>query len=407
MKKIIPAIIFALTLFISFSCNSRDVLVAPSFTPADKAVASSSGDFGMNLLNNINKTEADSNIVISPLSISTALGMTLNGANGRTYTQMKNTLQLSGNTQTAVNQSFLNLNSTLNTADPNVCFTTANSIWCRQDLNFNQSFLDVNKKYFSARIQNLDFTNPASVGIINDWVSDNTKGKITKIIDRIPPEMVMYLINAIYFKADWTNKFDSMQTTLKDFYLLNGGRVLCSMMYQRNNYDYYKAGNYQAVKIPYGNGNFNMLILLPNDSIDVNLVLRNVNESMLAKINSGLTKQDLKLYLPRFQANYDINLNNPLIELGMPDAFDRSLADLSKISDKMKLFISEVIHKTFIKVGEQGTEAAAVTEVGVGITAVIENSAKVFYVDHPFIFLITEKNSGAILFAGKIVNPLN
>lgn len=411
MKKLFPVFLLVPFLIASFSCSSHDGIINPfsnkTLTPVDKKVASTSGLFGINLLKDIDKSEADSNIFISPLSISTALGMTLNGANGSTYTQMINTLQLSGNPQAEVNQAYLNLNNILTTADPNVSFTDANSIWCRQGLSFEQNFLDVNQKYFNAYIQSLNFTNPASVGTINTWVNDNTNGKITQIINRIPSSAVMYLINAIYFKAAWKNKFDSSLTTLKPFIPSNGSVVQCEMMKQQNNFNYYTGSNYRALEIPYGNGNFNMLIILPNDSVDVYQLLSQVNGFMLNQISAGMTQQQVTLYLPRFQVSYNISLKYPLIDLGMVNAFDPLSADFSNISKTLQLYISDVIHKTYVKVGEEGTEAAAVTAVEMSMLAIFEDPGIVFSVDHPFVFLITEKNSGAILFAGKIVNPLN
>jgi serpin B len=411
MKKLSPSLLLIPFLIISFSCSSHDGIVNPfsnkTLTPLDKNVALTSNLFGINLLKDINNSEADSNIFLSPLSISSALGMTLNGANGKTYTQMLNTLQLSGNSQAQVNQAYMNLKNILTTADPTVTFTDANSIWCRQSVSFEQNFLGVNNKYFNAYIQSLDFTNPASPGIINNWVSENTNGKITQIVGKIiPPEVVMYLINAIYFKAVWEYKFDTSFTTLRPFYLQNGSVVQCKMMNQLNNFNYYAGLDYQALEIPYGNGNFNMLIILPNNSVDVNQLLSSVNGTMLNQINAGMTQaQKINLYLPRFQVNYNISLMKSLIDLGMVDAFDPFSADFSNICKTLKLYITDVIHKTYVKVDEEGTEAAAVTVVSIGAQFVIENP--VFSVDHPFIFLITEKNSGAIIFAGKVVNPVN
>jgi serpin B len=408
MKRFISLLLLIIPfLFFYISCNSRDTIVEPgNLTPADKEVAANSGIFGMNLLNEIVKTEPDSNIIISPLSVSTALGMTLNGANGSTYTQMKNTLQLSGNTQTEVNQSFQNLNNILNSADPKVTFTTDNSIWCRQGLSFEQSFLGVNKKYFNAYVQTLNFGDPASIVIINNWVSNNTNGKITQIIDKIEADAVMFLINAIYFKAEWQNKFDSLLTRPRLFNMSAGSQVQCLMMNQQNNFNYYKGTSYGALEIPYGNGNYDMLIILPNDNIDLNHLLSQVNGNLLYQINAGLAKHQVNLYLPRFQVYFNLLLNNPLINIGMVDAFGPG-ADFSNISKTLKLFISKVIHKTYIKVGEEGTEAAAVTAVVIDKAINHSTEIETFSVDHPFIFLITEKNSGAILFAGKVVNPLN
>jgi serpin B len=403
-----PAVVISILIMLAGCSNPVNISSPANKNSVDleKQVVASSQSFGLNLLLQVNETAVDTNIFISPLSVSTALGMTINGANGETYSQMKSALQLPGNSQTDVNQAYLNLNNTLAASDPTVSFTNANSIWCKQGLSFEQSFLNVNQQYFNAYVQTLDFTNNASVGTINNWANTNTNGKITQIINSISPSTVMYLINAIYFKAAWQNKFDSLLTALKPFNLSNGSQVQCAMMYQENNFNYYQGSNYSAVQIPYGNGNYNMLIILPSSGVDVNQLLNQVNASMLEKVNTGMTKKDIKLYLPRFKVTFSTSLKNPLINLGMVDAFSQS-ADFSKISNSMHLMISDVLHNTYLKVGEGGTEAAAVTTVIMTGSAVMPIPGNVFDVDHPFIFLITEKNSAAILFAGKILNPLN
>jgi serpin B len=412
MKKLIGVLLLVSFLIIIFSCSGVNIIYAQTsnltLTTADKDVASSSGIFGINLLKDINNSAADSNIFISPLSASTALGMTINGAKNSTYTQMKSALRLSGNSQDEINQAYLNLNNVLTNADSNVILTAANSIWCNQSIMFEQNFLDVNKKYFNSYVQNLDFANQASVGIINNWVSDNTKGKITKIISQISPYAEMYLINAIYFKAKWKHKFNSSFTKTTPFFLANGNTIQCAMMHKQDFFKYYKDKNYSALEIPYGNGNMNMLIILPDSSENVNQLLSRVDETMLNQLNAGFAYKEVNLHLPRFEINYNVSLNNSLKDLGMIDAFDSSAADFSGISKTMKLYISDVLQKTYIKVEEEGTEAAAVTSVGIIMTTSLNHESHiiVFNVDHPFIFLITEKNSGALLFAGKIVNPV-
>jgi serpin B len=180
------------------------------------------------------------------------------------------------------------------------------------------------------------------------------------------------------------------------------------MMNQQNDFNYYSVSDYQALQVPYGSGNFSMLIILPNTGIDINYLLNELNGALLNRINAGMAMQLVTLVLPRFQVSYCDSLKSPLIDLGMVNAFNPSLADFSYINPMLQLYISNVIHKTYVKVGEQGTEAAAATAVVMGTScAGPTNPRLVFNVDHPFIFFIIEKNSGAILFAGKIVNPLN
>ena len=215
MKKYYLFIIISFLAFTFLQCSnpaSSPVQIKKDITASDKQLVKSSDLFGLKLFQQVNKSAGDTNIFISPLSVSTALGMVLNGANGKTYDEMKSTLELPENTQDEINQSYQNLNNLLTQIDPKVIFESANSIWYKQGITFEQSFLDVNKTYFDAQVQALNFNDPSSVNTINNWVSEKTKQKITSIIKSIPDGAVMYLINAIYFKGTWSFKFDSTVT---------------------------------------------------------------------------------------------------------------------------------------------------------------------------------------------------
>ena len=379
----------------------------PELTPAEKKVVSSSNKFGLNLFNEINQTDKEKNVFISPLSVSLALGMTMNGANGETYDEMRATLQFSNLTNEEINNTYKTLIETLYNSDPKVVFQSANSVWYRNEMTFEQSFFNLSVKYFNALVSGLNFNDLASVEIINDWVKQNTNGKIKKILNLISPDAVMYLINAIYFKGTWKYEFDKEKTDLEDFNLINGGIVNTEMMVQTNDFNYYSDENLQAVELPYGNGNFSMIVILPGESLDINQFMDAIDEESLNTWISGLMECKGTLWLPKFEIEYKSELNSYLIAMGMEKAFTPYVADFTNMyKGPDPLFINQVLHKTFVKVDEEGTEAAAVTSVGVGTTSVGPPS-NIFYmrVDRPFVFLIKEKSSNCILFVGKIMNP--
>ncbi len=409
MKRYIGITVISILALSIWGCKSSltsPVPVKKDLSSADKSIVSSSKLFGLKLFKQVNEAAGDSNIFISPLSVSTAFGMVLNGANGQTYDEIKSTLELTGANQDDINKGYQNLNQLLTEIDPKVIFQSANSIWYRQEVSFEQSFLDVNKNYFDAEVQGLDFNNPASTGIINNWVSERTNGKITSIIKKIPKDAVMYLINAIYFYGTWKYQFDSTATKQDDFYITQSDPVKCMMMNQKNKLNYYQANNYQAVELPYGDGDFSMLLILPSQSGDINSFIDNMDGNFWNNLLTNMDSAEVNLWLPRFKLEYSITLNDALKAMGMESAFNPLTADFTKMRKERDLFISRVLHKTFIDVNEKGTEAAAVTAIEVGISAVVVPSDKIFMrVNHPFIFAIREKTSGAILFIGKVVNP--
>jgi serpin B len=249
----------------------------------------------------------------------------------------------------------------------------------------------------------LDFADPGAVPEINDWVDEATRGRIETILEEIPDEVVMYLINAIYFKGDWTEPFDRSRTRNDSFTGLGGGSLAVRMMQNQGRYGYAWLPDYEAVDLPYGNGAFTMTILLPPDGGDVNTFLGAFDDARWGQIVGTLARGEVVVELPRFRMEYEKTLNDPLKVLGINRAFDDRVADFSGMMDGPPgtLYITEVKHKTFVEVNEEGTEAAAATSVGIGITS----APPTFRVDRPFVFVIRERFSGTILFAGKIVAP--
>ncbi len=351
--------------------------------------------------------DEEENVIISPLSISMALSMALNGARGETYEEMRETLHLHTMDKEEINQAFKSLIELLTELDPSVTLQIANSVWHELSLPVKEDFLERLSDHYGATVQELDFLDPASVDVINDWVRENTEGLIETIIDEIPPEMVMYLINALYFKGDWLRPFDTDDTRPGDFRLEDGSTVRVDMMNQESRFATYFSNEVQMIELPYGDSLFSMTVLMPNDPetpidrfVEEKITAENLNNW---RSNLSVGSRDVILQLPKFELEYEIEYNDILKAMGMELAFDEWKADFTGIADvsPQNLYISEVKHKTFIRVDEEGTEAAAVTSVGIGITSMPPS----IIVDRPFVFIIHERESGANLFMGKVKNP--
>ncbi len=373
-------------------------------TQTEKQLVASADKFGLKLFKKVNEAQNDSNIFISPLSVSVALGMTLNGANGSTYEAMRTTLEHSNISQEEINQSYQSLIKLLMAIDPQVNFKIANSIFYRNTLTFEKDFIETNKKYFDALVRGLNFDDPASVGIINQWVKDNTNGKIEKIVDQIERNTIMFLINALYFKGTWKYEFDKNNTYNDIFIQPNYTRIPCKMMVQEAEFNYFANEDFQAIDLPYGDGAFSMTIFLPKPGKNINYFIAGINENIWANWLSSFTKQKVKLYLPKFKLEYELQMKDVLTALGMGIAFDPYEADFTKLyRGPGRAYISKVKHKTFVDVYEEGTEAAAVTAVEIGFTSVGQEI--IMRCDRPFVFVIREKNSNCTLFIGKLMKP--
>lgn len=409
MSKILS---LALGIFICFAFTQcLDNPVSPEernpsqLTMAERNVTQSDNNFGFKLLKEIVTEEENENIFISPLSVSMALGMTYNGANGSTQKAMQETLGLSGLTLQEVNESYKSLIELLTELDPEVKFQIANSIWYRKMFPVEDEFINLNKTYFDAEVTGLDFSKPDALNTINGWVNDKTNGKIEKIVDKINPLTMMFLINAIYFKGTWTYEFDPALTSDAVFTLPDGSQKPCRMMSQENEFQYFENEDFQAIDLPYGDGDFRMTVFLPRPNKDVDSLITELNQENWNKWINSLSKRKLTLQLPKFTLRYKIELNDVLKALGMEIAFSPQQADFTEMYKEEEvlenLYISKVKHKTFVKVDEEGTEAAAVTSVEMELTSV----GTFMRIDRPFMFAIREHNSGTILFIGKIIEP--
>ena len=373
---------------------------------AEKSLVESDNNFGLKLFQEIVKKERDKNVFISPLSVSMALGMTYNGANGSTQEAMQKTLQLSGLAIQEVNESYKSLIELLTGLDPKVKFQIANSIWYRQNWVLERDFLNLCNTYFKAVIRGLDFNDPNASNIINGWVNENTNGKIKGIVDApIDPLTVMFLINAIYFKGTWSYEFDINLTQDDWFTLPDGSQKPCKMMLQKGDFQYFETPDFQAVDLSYGEGGFSMTIFLPRLQKRIDDLVAEINQENWNQWINSFSKHKGTLQLPKFTLEYGLTLNNVLRALGMAIAFDPSQADFTKMyKGPDSLFISMVKHKTFVEVNEEGTEAAADTSVEIRTTSVAPTGFSM-KVDRPFVFAIRENHSQTILFIGKIIEP--
>lgn len=404
------AVLF-IALIILQGCRNSDINLPVEnnsrlqLSKTDKMVLSSSGTFGLKLFSAINENEKDKNIFISPLSISTAFGMALNGAKGETYDEMVKTLELSGLSTDDINKSNKYLIETLPTIDPKVKFQIANSIWNRQGFSVIPDFLNVNKQYYNAEVRELNFSLPDAVTIINKWIADKTNNKIDKVLDSIDPAVVMYLINALYFKGDWKVEFNEKNTIKSAFSTHPGTKVkslITDFMVQKRTFRYYENNNIQAVDLPYGDSLYSMTVIVPKENGSVDELIKNMTALELQNITDGLKQKAGTLMLPKFKYTFFKEMSEILKKLGMVKAFNGS-ADFSKITPGGGIYISRVLHKAFVEVNEKGTEAAAVTVIEFEKTSISTD----FYmnVDRPFIFFIRESSTNTILFAGKIADP--
>ena len=379
----------------------------PETVPIDTNVVAANTQFGFNLFNDLRKTDQNTNIFISPFSISVALAMTLNGASGETEHAMTNTLQLQGLGSESINTGYAGLRHALQVADPKVTLAIANSLWARQDVPFKQDFLQRNTEYFGAEISALNFMDPSTLTTINQWVNTNTNGKIQKILDEINPDAVLFLINAIYFKGTWQTEFDPSHTRNGTFHLGTDSEKQVPMMTRTGDYAYYEnhEEKFQAISLPYGDGRISMYIFLPYRESDLNIFLDGLNIENWEHWISQFNEQEVFLSMPKFKLEYEKTLNNPLQSLGMGIAFAPGAADFSRMANLealgKNLYIGEVLHKAVVEVNEEGTEAAAVTSVGIRATS----APPAFMANRPFFFAIRDNETKTVLFMGTVVEP--
>jgi serpin B len=370
----------------------------------DKKVVTANNSFGIELLQMIYEDDPGVNVFISPMSVSLALGMTLNGAQDQTFEAMCQTLDWQDLDPAEINESYRNLIDLLLNLDKQVVLELANSIWCRQGFQVLPEFIEINRHYFDAEVATLNFGDPSAVETINGWISEKTHGRISDVLDSIDPFVVMYLINAIYFKGMWTSAFDPAHTE-PDIFYSPAGTVQVPMMTHTAKHGYFATEEFQALDVEYGDGDYSMTIILPTAPHTLSDIMGAMTSDNVMQWFNSFASDSVTVFMPKFKLDYKILLNDPLSDMGMGIAFSDA-ADFRGISLAGGLFISRVIHQSFLQVNEEGTEAAAVTVVEVSLTSIGGNTRpKLIRLDHPFLFFIREKNSQSILFSGVLNSP--
>ena len=374
---------------------------------ADTAALVQAGNaFALDLYGRLRGREG--NLFLSPFSISTALAMTWAGARGGTAEEMARVLHL-GPGREGVHEAYRTLLEEVRADGDEGCrLHVANALWGDKGFQFRREFLELVETSYGAGLRQVDFRTAVEAArrTINAWVEKETRHKIRDLLKPgvLKPTTRLVLTNAVYFKGDWARRFDEKLTRPAPFWVTAGKKVDLPMMHQTGKFKYAAPDGLQVLELPYAGGDFSMVVLLPRKRDGLGDLEKNLSVENLAKWLKALRRRKVVVALPRFKATSEFGLGGVLKSMGMRDAFDASAADFSGMTGRRDLFIQAVVHKAFVEVNEEGTEAAAATGVVVGLTSVAL-SPPVFRADHPFLFLIRDRRSGSILFIGRLMNP--
>ncbi len=372
--------------------------------PINPKLIAAQTQFSFNLFSALQKQTPNKNLFISPISVSQAIAMLYNGAAGDTQKAIGTTLGLGDLSLSDFNASSEDLRDALEYPDPSVQLSIANSIWTNQNTPIKPDFLSRNQRFYKAKVESLDFTNPQSVKTINNWVKRNTQGKIEGIVEELKDSDKLLLVNATYFKGTWTKPFNPELTKPQPFTTPDGKKTV-QMMDQRGSYRYLETDELQAIALPYGKRRLQMYVFLPKEGKTIaDLLPLFEKSSETDDWTQNFASNPGRIQLPRFKMESKFRLENALTSLGMGLAFTPK-ADFSNLSDRPSQ-IDQVLHKTFVEVNEVGTEAAAVTSIGIRTTSIeVTKNPFTMKVDRPFLCILRDDQTGAILFMGAIVNP--
>jgi len=411
-KKIIILIaviivFFGVFIFLNYFSEEEPIFVPKPEPEEIKDIISANNQFALDLYSKVKDQEE--NIFFSPYSLSIALAMAYEGAKNETAKEIENVFYFPKDNQ-GRRDSYFNLQNWLLRKNTQHEINVANALWPQKDFSFSDDYFNVISKYYQGLIESLDFVErpEQSRKRINEWVEAQTKGKIENLIAEgtISPLTRLILTNAIYFKGEWLQEFNEVNTKTDSFYIAPNESIRVEMMQRLDDeakFPYYAENDFQVLEMPYSGEETSMLVLLPKERdltvLEEQLTVKNINHWQ-----ENLTKQRVKVYFPKFKLETKYFLKPVLGAMGMPKSFSDS-ADFSGITGQKDLFISEVIHQAFVEVDEKGTEAAAATGIVMELTAMPEEPVPVFRADRPFIFIIQEKETGTILFIGKVKNP--
>jgi len=375
-------------------------------TEVDHRLMLANTRFSIKLFTELYSQDGGKNLFVSPASVTFALTMAYNGAQGDSQRAMAQTLAVNDLSLDELNHANAALKARLDQVSSDVQLSIANALWTKQELTFNPVFLQRNQDFYGAYVAALDIDDPQSPAIINAWVRQHTAGKITEIVDRLDPATVMLLVNAIYFKGKWASEFDPARTQAQPFTLLDGQQKSHPLMVQTGHYPYYRGERFQAVSLPYGSGRLNLYVFLPDEGVGLAALIPQLSAEQWASWMAQFHQTQGYLALPRFQLSYEVELNRALTALGMGEAFDPNMANFEGIlSTPSRLYINSIKHKTFVEVNEEGTEAAATTSIDVLATSAIPQQTFTMIVNRPFFCALRDNETGTLLFMGTIVDP--
>ncbi|MGP1436077.1 MAG: serpin family protein [Phocaeicola sp.] len=406
MKKFIGLVICT-TLFICSGCSKNESIPLPgkrqeiTLTTRSKTINENIQNFSFKFFQQINATEIDKpNLMVSPFSLSMALAMTANGAQNATLDEMKKVLGFEDSSSEEFNEYYQTMMKELPNIDSSIKMSIANSIWVANNLILKTDFVKTNKTVFDAEVKNADFNSSNTLKAINDWIADKTNDCIKDFLQELDPGTRMMLINALYFKGSWTSKFNKADTKKKKFTNLDGSVEKVDMMHQENPFAYATNNTFEMLCLPYGNQAYRMMVLLPNKNTTMNDAIKKLDYQMYQSLYEKLDNINIDVELPKFKQEYRKTLVDDMKTMGIHHAFSAN-ADFFGIS-KEPLNISDIIQGTYINVDEEGTEAASVTVINLYTSAVPEAHSIQFHVNRPFLYLIQEQSTGAILFMGKV-----
>ncbi|WP_052131569.1 serpin family protein [Planococcus sp. CAU13] len=397
-------------------CGSTEEKAGASMKIADgveygetdyKQIAEANNILGMKLLKDLSARE-DGNIFVSPTSLYMALAMVYNGADGVTKEEIAKVLETEGLSPDDMNRANASLIAKLASDSGAIELNIANSIWAKDSYQYLQSFRESSQDYFNAEVETMDITDPASAKAINEWVDKETNGRIDKMVESpLSEDLAVILLNAIYFNGTWQYTFIEKMTEEQPFYPSDGSTTEVPLMVLEEELAYMETDQFQAVALPYGEGEMNMHVFLPAENSSLDEFKSSLDNETWSDWMKNFESREGLVKLPKFELEYEVNLNETLQDFGMETAFN--YVDLSRMFETSNdLFISEVKQKTFVNVSEEGTEAAAVTSVAVDTESATADEEPPFelIVNRPFFFAITDEETGVILFMGSIENPV-
>jgi serine protease inhibitor len=380
--------------------------------PPKADVTAMDNAFGFRLLNAVQKTTPGGNVVLSPVSAALNLSMALNGASGQTRQEMLAALSLNGTEVPAINKANAELIKIIRTPAKNVTLSVADSLWAdSRRAPFRPDYVQQMRTWYDAEIADLDFSNPSAVAEINSWASKETHDRIPKVIERLDPLDLALLLNAVYFKGQWAQKFDKAKTQQRDFTLAGGSVKQVPRMTQSGRFGYFETPQMQAIRLPFGEGDLVMEVLLPAKSSSLEALEAELTPEHWAGWQGQFVLRPGTIELPRFELKSNYRLNGPLQSLGMTRAFQPESAQLTGMFSPVpgrasRFFISSVLQSVYWKVDEEGSEAAAVTTTGIRAAAVARPQQPFqMIVDRPYFCAIQDRRSGALLFVGAIYDP--